>query len=219
MVHEIKGFQCRASKPSLKPSLASFSSCYGSADWHENTAIHTASLVMTPNLATGADCSITADMATTTKITQPEAALSENEEPDDSQRPGDEKTSWSGQVLAITAVHSGNNLSSGEPASTERSAHFPGATWLEQLWRRHMDHEEQWSIHWYLPSSMVAFYVAGACTALGHHVYYSSYHGTIVQSAEWPMRFGTALAFLSKAGFAAAVQVAYKQCAWVRTFR
>ncbi|KAH8892850.1 hypothetical protein GQ53DRAFT_120836 [Thozetella sp. PMI_491] len=75
--------------------------------------------------------------------------------------------------------------------------------------------EKEWSIHWYLPFLMAALYLAGLCCALGHHFYYTSRHGNTTSSLEWPVRFGTAMAFITVNCFIGAAQIAYKQCAWV----
>jgi hypothetical protein len=71
---------------------------------------------------------------------------------------------------------------------------------------------------------MLGLLVSGVGLALGHYFYFHSLEGTIVipskglydlHDQEWHARFGTAIAFLVKTCFAAAVAIAYKQVAWL----
>jgi hypothetical protein len=64
-------------------------------------------------------------------------------------------------------------------------------------------------------SLMITLIVLGAFGALGHHLYYQSLHGQRVQESQWPVRFGTALAFFVKASFIGSIEIAYRQQAWV----
>lgn len=75
--------------------------------------------------------------------------------------------------------------------------------------------DTQWGIHWYKPTSMVSLALCGLFTALGHHVYNTSLHGSRVGDPEWPQRWGIALAFFIKMVLVDAVKFAYTQNAWV----
>ncbi|KAI8951680.1 hypothetical protein F4801DRAFT_600985 [Xylaria longipes] len=64
------------------------------------------------------------------------------------------------------------------------------------------------------PFLMVALTVLGFFGALGHHLYYQSLHDQLVQDSQWPVRFGTAVAFFIKASFIGSIEIAYRQQAW-----
>lgn len=70
-------------------------------------------------------------------------------------------------------------------------------------------------IHWYLPSLMLFLVLSGFFGALGHHLYNKHLHGREVKDVAWPQRFGIALAFFIKMVLVGAVQIAFKQRAWV----
>lgn len=65
------------------------------------------------------------------------------------------------------------------------------------------------------PLVMVLLALLGLFAALGHHLYYRRLRGQEVQNAQWPPRFGIALAFFIKLALLTAVDIAYKQQAWV----
>jgi hypothetical protein len=84
--------------------------------------------------------------------------------------------------------------------------------------------QAKWGVNWRAPFKMLGLLVSGVGLALGHYFYFKSLDGTIVvppksrfdlDDQEWHARFGTALAFLVKTCFAAAVAIAYKQSAWL----
>jgi hypothetical protein len=84
--------------------------------------------------------------------------------------------------------------------------------------------QAKWGVNWRAPSKMLGLLVSGVGLALGHYFYFKSLDGTLVippkgrydlDDQEWHARFGTALAFLVKTCFAAAVAIAYKQVAWL----
>lgn len=66
-----------------------------------------------------------------------------------------------------------------------------------------------------MPIYMVILAFLGLFGALGHHLYYQGLHGQQAQNAEWPTRFGIALAFFVKLTLVASVEIAFKQHAWV----
>lgn len=76
----------------------------------------------------------------------------------------------------------------------------------------------EWGIYWRSPTLMMSFFVLGIAFAVAHHFYYDSLDGRIVpskNSQEWAIRIGTAMAFLSKTFFTAAVGIACTQRLWV----
>ncbi|KAJ4253530.1 hypothetical protein NW757_005482 [Fusarium falciforme] len=72
---------------------------------------------------------------------------------------------------------------------------------------------------WVATYSMYFFLVVGVCFAIGHHFFYSSLDGEIVDDQLRMLRWGTALAFACKASLTAAVLSAFDQQVWatVRT--
>ncbi|WAO86361.1 Hypothetical protein NCS54_00363300 [Fusarium falciforme] len=72
---------------------------------------------------------------------------------------------------------------------------------------------------WVATYSMYFFLVVGVCFAIGHHFFYSSLDGEIVDDQLRMLRWGTALAFACKASLTAAVLSAFDQKVWatVRT--
>lgn len=75
--------------------------------------------------------------------------------------------------------------------------------------------ETAWGIHWYMPTCMIVGLVAGILTAVGHHLYNSRLDGNEVGDPTWPQRFGSAFSFFVKFCLVGAVEIAYKQRAWV----
>lgn len=68
---------------------------------------------------------------------------------------------------------------------------------------------------------MISSLLSGLLLAIGHHFYYTSLHGTIVESQdqqEWFFRIGTGMAFLTRAFLSAAIGLACSQILW-RTLR
>lgn len=53
---------------------------------------------------------------------------------------------------------------------------------------------------------------------LGHHEYYKSFDGSVVESIDqqkWALRIGTGLSFLIKAAFTGVIGIAFSQYLWV----
>lgn len=71
-----------------------------------------------------------------------------------------------------------------------------------------------WGIYWYLPSLMVAVFIAGLIGALGHHAFYKSLDGKRSVNQLSMVRIGTAFAFFVKANLVGAVVLAYRQRIW-----
>lgn len=73
-------------------------------------------------------------------------------------------------------------------------------------------------IHMYTPITMILLGFAGLFGALGHHLYNTHLHQRPVGAdAQWPQRWGVAMAFFVKMTLVGAVQMAVKQRAWVST--
>ncbi|KAF4631466.1 hypothetical protein G7Y89_g6667 [Cudoniella acicularis] len=83
----------------------------------------------------------------------------------------------------------------------------------------------QWKLDWKAPLSMIGLLLAGLGFAMIHHFYYASLEGTEALpstglrgwntgSQEWKVRYGTALAFVSKTTIAAAISLAYEEHLW-----
>lgn len=76
----------------------------------------------------------------------------------------------------------------------------------------------QWGVNWRSPTLMLCLFLAGIGFSMGHHAYYQSFDGAVVNSEsqqQWAIRIGTGLAFLTKSALAAAVGVAFVQYLWV----
>ncbi|KAH8885552.1 hypothetical protein GQ53DRAFT_659915 [Thozetella sp. PMI_491] len=78
-----------------------------------------------------------------------------------------------------------------------------------------------WPWHWRLHPSwfMYVFLLFGIACAVGHHIFYTTLDRKPAQDQVVMLRYGTLLAFASKAGLSAAVVTAYRQRVWatVRT--
>lgn len=75
----------------------------------------------------------------------------------------------------------------------------------------------KWGISLVQPTWMALFVIFGILLALGHHLYYASLNGTTAGSAsrqQWPIRFGTAFAYLVTSCLNAAVGLAFTQQLW-----
>jgi hypothetical protein len=74
-----------------------------------------------------------------------------------------------------------------------------------------------WKIYWHQPTFIIATLLCGFALALAHHFYYNSMSGSTAGDAAkqaWPIRFGTAFAFLVIACLRAATASALGQYAW-----
>jgi hypothetical protein len=66
---------------------------------------------------------------------------------------------------------------------------------------------------------MCASFILGIALSIGHHAFYSSYDGTLVQGSmgqQWVNRVGTAFAFLFKTSLSVAAGSAYVQRQWYK---
>ncbi|OLN95210.1 hypothetical protein CCHL11_10296 [Colletotrichum chlorophyti] len=73
--------------------------------------------------------------------------------------------------------------------------------------------------YWHTSWNMYFFLFAGIAFALGHHFFYKTLDGTEASNQIRMMRYGTALAFLSKASLASAVILAFRQRVWMTVRR
>ncbi|KAI0436657.1 hypothetical protein F4803DRAFT_566673 [Xylaria telfairii] len=65
-----------------------------------------------------------------------------------------------------------------------------------------------------MPLLMLGLAILGLFGSLGHHLYYQSLHDQLVQDPQWPIRFGTAVAFFIKTSFVCSIEIAYRQQVW-----
>jgi hypothetical protein len=71
--------------------------------------------------------------------------------------------------------------------------------------------------HWAIPTLMTSSFFAAIVFAIAHHLYYAKLNNTLVgptTKQQWPIRFGTAFAFLVKASLTTATGTAYIQWVW-----
>ncbi|KAH7156799.1 hypothetical protein EDB81DRAFT_787984 [Dactylonectria macrodidyma] len=71
--------------------------------------------------------------------------------------------------------------------------------------------------HWVTPSLMFGSVLLGLLLAVGHHLFYNSIDGKVVESSDqqvWNLRVGTGMAFVVKASLTAAAGMAYTQLLW-----
>jgi hypothetical protein len=74
-----------------------------------------------------------------------------------------------------------------------------------------------WGINWQKPIFIWTMLFSGLILALGHHLYYLSLNGTLAGDAAkqaWPIRFGTAFAFLVTSCLQAVTTTAIGQHFW-----
>jgi hypothetical protein len=80
-----------------------------------------------------------------------------------------------------------------------------------------MPEDASWGVHWYQPAFIIAVLLCGLAFALSHHFYYASMNGSTAGDAAkqaWPIRFGTAFAFLVVSCLQAATASALAQYIW-----
>ncbi|KAF9880521.1 hypothetical protein CkaCkLH20_01563 [Colletotrichum karsti] len=73
--------------------------------------------------------------------------------------------------------------------------------------------------YWHPSWNMYFFLFAGVAFALGHHFFYQGLHGIEAKEQLRMLRYGAALAFLSKASLASAVILAFRQRVWMTVRR
>ena len=74
------------------------------------------------------------------------------------------------------------------------------------------------AIHWRAPTTIIVTFVFGLVCAIGHHIFYSSLDGKLVDnelsSQQINIAIGTAFAFLLRASLSVSVGVSYWQVFW-----
>ena len=65
-------------------------------------------------------------------------------------------------------------------------------------------------VHWFLPTAMVFLLLAGVCGAFVHHHFYATLDGRRADDQLTMIRYGTALAFFTKASLVGSVVLAYR---------
>lgn len=80
------------------------------------------------------------------------------------------------------------------------------------LKRTHSHGMAKWktTIHWYVPTAMVVVFLLGCGGALAHHFFYSHLHGQPAEDQIWKNRYGTAIAFFTKACLVGSVVLSYR---------
>lgn len=68
---------------------------------------------------------------------------------------------------------------------------------------------------WHPCFNMYICFLVGILCAVGHHIFYAWLDGKTVDNQSEMLRYGTILAYAAKAGFSAAVVLAFKQRVWV----
>ncbi|TGZ78341.1 hypothetical protein EX30DRAFT_343242 [Ascodesmis nigricans] len=70
------------------------------------------------------------------------------------------------------------------------------------------------TIHWYVPASMLLVFLLGVGGAVAHHSFYAHLHGQEAKNQLMMNRYGTAIAFFTKACLVGSVVLAYRQRVW-----
>jgi len=98
-------------------------------------------------------------------------------------------------------------------ASTIHPQRRMGAT-MEDMLERSKSREQQvlWGtkIHWFMPTAMVCLLIAGILGSLGHHFFYASLQGKQADDQLMKVRYGTVLAYFTKASLVGSVVLAYR---------
>lgn len=89
---------------------------------------------------------------------------------------------------------------------------------IQNLIQKRAGEVAQWGIHWWTPTSMVGLFILGLIGALAHHAFYKSLHGHEAKNQLQMVRYGTALAYFTKATLVGTVILSYRQRIW-QTFR
>ncbi|PSR79068.1 hypothetical protein BD289DRAFT_375946 [Coniella lustricola] len=105
-----------------------------------------------------------------------------------------------------------DNLCSGSPTDTKN------ATRARDHLAPDLLHTTPWRIHWKAPLFILGYLLVGIGFALGHHFYWRSLDGSLVDTQrdqEWAQRYGIAFAFLAQSALTLSVGVAYTQRVWL----
>jgi hypothetical protein len=119
-----------------------------------------------------------------------------------------------GAARAQTAPQSQRSQQSTSPASSSPPGSAPTAG---KTTNQSGIKLAKWGISLIQPMWMTVFLLLGILLAVGHHLYYASLEGSTTGSAsrqQWPIRFGTAFAYLITTCLNAAVGLAFTQQLW-----
>jgi hypothetical protein len=74
------------------------------------------------------------------------------------------------------------------------------------------EQQQKWGmgVHWFMPTAMLCLLLAGVFGAFGHHMYYKSLNDKDAKDQLMRVRYGTALAFFTKASLVGSVALAYR---------
>ncbi|OCL04724.1 hypothetical protein AOQ84DRAFT_323993 [Glonium stellatum] len=89
---------------------------------------------------------------------------------------------------------------------------------IQNLIQRRAGEVARWGIHWWTPTVMVGLFLLGVIGALAHHAFYTYLHGREAKNQLEMVRYGTALAYFTKATLVGSVVLSYRQRIW-QTFR
>ncbi|KAF2459176.1 hypothetical protein BDY21DRAFT_370642 [Lineolata rhizophorae] len=129
--------------------------------------------------------------------------------PSSSQTPGRKSPPFTGGGAA--------SLTPSTPAAPGSGPYrFPTDT--EALLSRRAGATAAWKIHWLTPTMAVGLFIAGVVGAVAHHALYAAFDGQEAHDQLRMIRYGTALAFYTKACLVGSVVVSYRQRIW-KTFR
>jgi hypothetical protein len=84
----------------------------------------------------------------------------------------------------------------------------------ERLVERRSREIAHWQIHWQTPALMVGLFILGVVGALAHHLFYKHLDGKPATDQLLMVRYGTALAFWTKATLVGSVVLSYRQRIW-----
>ncbi|KAF1993136.1 hypothetical protein P154DRAFT_450986 [Amniculicola lignicola CBS 123094] len=76
----------------------------------------------------------------------------------------------------------------------------------------------QWDFHWHTPVLIVALFLVGVGSGIGHHFFYAHLDGKVAKDQLTMIRYGTAMAYLMKSCLVGSVLLCYRQRIW-HTFR
>lgn len=166
---------------------------------------------------TGSDDQIHPAATNSTIVASPDLSLApplkDHAFPVDVKRLGSEAES----TTSLTPTGDGQTSPMAKREQPHQSKEFQKQKRLNIHWST-SDDDNQTSIYGYHPLAMILLFLGGMLGAIGHHLYNQRLSGRQVVSAAWPQRWGIALAFFIKMMLGAAVQIAFKQMAWVRLF-
>jgi hypothetical protein len=107
-----------------------------------------------------------------------------------------------------------DSLSFKSISTNASSSRFNSDPDIQNLIDRRAEEVAAWGIHWWTPFSMGALFILGVIGAISHHIFYNSLHGQEAKDQLQKVRYGTALAFFTKATLVGSVILGYRQRIW-----